>query len=98
MCVARRQHEAAKPLQVRMRHDGFDQRLAETVSLFRRVDEDIGQPGERRAVGDDARKAYLPRTGTVEPEGQRVGDRAGEELTRDAAGPVALLVEVAVNV
>src|SRR5438270_8395674 len=73
--VAGAEQPAAQPLEVRMRQDGVDEMAAEPFAALGLDDEDIGEIGEGRVVGDHPGEADLLGT-PIEAEGERVLDRA----------------------
>ena len=50
-------------------------------------DEHVADPGERRAIGDDAGEADLPFV-VIEPEGDRMLDGPADDRLRDLGRPV----------
>ena len=85
--VAREEGEAAQPLKLRMQEDALDEPVAESAAAILLEDEDVGEIGIRGEVGDDARKADLA-LALEETEGDRAGDRAFDDVTRNAGRPV----------
>ena len=84
--VARDELEAPQALKIRMRHDGFDQPLAEPAAAVRFEHVHVAEIRVRRAIGHDAREADLI-AAIEQPEAQRVGDRLGHRLLRNPLGP-----------
>lgn len=94
--VARREHETADALQIRMREHELDEALAELAAARVGDDEDVGEPRETRAVRDHARECELARS-VEDREAERRFDRALDELAPDARNPVRLGREKRVN-
>src|SRR5689334_2539637 len=94
--VAGRQHEAADPLQIRMRKYELDQVLAESMSALIAEHEHIGQPRESSAVGDHARERDLPVL-FVGGEASRSRDRLLDEFAADTGHAVRLAAQKVVN-
>ena len=61
MRVSGREHPSPQVLKIRVRHDAFHQPFGETPAPVRIEDEDIGDVGKRRAVGDYAGKPDFPK-------------------------------------
>ncbi len=61
MRITRGEHEAAESLQVRVRNHALNQPLAEPAVAMGIHDEDVAEPGECRAIGDDSCEADCAR-------------------------------------
>ena len=70
-----------------MSQDRLDQPLSETDVALLGDNEDIGEVGKGRLVGDEACKADLQSV-AIETEGHRVRNRAAHCFARDVARPV----------
>src|ERR1700731_4933993 len=68
-------------------HDDLNEPAAEALSAKLVQNEDIGQVGECRHVGDHARKTDLPAL-AIQPEWQGALDSAFHDVTRNIRGPV----------
>ena len=75
----------------------LDQERARAVAAVRRVDEDIAQPAEGGEVGDDASEADLAAVGRIQPDAQRVLDRAFCHLAGAADSPITLAAHPVVH-
>src|SRR6516162_4510443 len=75
-----------------MSQDRLDQPLSETDVALLGDNEDIGEIGKSRLVGDEACKADL-RVVAIETERHRVSNRASHCFERDVARPVGALGE-----
>jgi hypothetical protein len=75
-----------------MSQDRLDQPLSETDVALLGDNEDIGEVGKGRLVGDEARKANL-RAVAIETERHRVSNRAMHCFERDVACPMRALGE-----
>src|SRR4051794_8044143 len=80
-----------------MLQHGGDQAFAQTVAAVPGLDVDIGQPRERRPVGNGAGEADLLRAVAVDPEADRVLDRTLHHVARHARRPVRLGREEAMH-
>ena len=79
-----------------MSQDRLDQPLSETDVALLGDNEDIGEIGKSRLVGDEACKADL-RAVAIETERHRVSNRATHCFNRDVARPVGALGEKLIN-
>ena len=62
-----------------MSQDRFDQPVPEAGGAFLRDDEDIGEVGKGRLIGDDAGKADL-RALSINAEHERMSDRTTQTI------------------
>ena len=95
--VLRGEREPAETLQSRVRDNGADEGLAETVAAVRVEDEHIAEPGVGRIIGDDAHEADLRAGRSVVAEAEGIFKRTLDGFAGNAFGPVALLAQVGVN-
>jgi hypothetical protein len=74
----------------------LDQPLAEARVALLRDDEDIGEVGKGRPIGDNAGEADLHAL-AIKSERHRMGDRATQRVEGDIARPVRTLGEKIMN-
>src|SRR5277367_6675520 len=80
-----------------MLHDAFHHPFAQSATPERFEHEYIPDVSVGRTVRDDARKSYLLSI-CVQAEAQRVLDGTGDNLARDAFGPIAICQEPVDNI
>src|SRR3712207_4284090 len=94
--VLRRENPAAEALKLGVREDDLHQPLRQPAPAVRLQDEHVRQPREGRVVRHDAREADQL-FALINPERQRVLDRAAHDVERAPLSPVTILADVAVN-
>lgn len=81
--------EAAQALEARMSGDELKDGLGEAAAAVRLEHVNVAEVGERGEIGDDAGESDLMAFWRVDADAERVFERAGDDLARDARGPVA---------
>lgn len=93
MRIRGRQHQPTETRHIRVLQQSFNNESAKPATTVLRQDEHVCDPRERSSIRHRSSHPDLATVGCIEPDDERVTDRALNDVTRNAGRPVSLAQE-----